>query len=73
MGEFWARYLMDNGQRMSRRQVKKVARLEEQILECIVSITHIEELIRAHSDEIMRIKKRNERQPRTISENESNF
>ena len=73
MGEFWTRYLMDNGQRISKRQSKKVTRLEEEILECMVTIDHLEELIKAHSDEIARIKKGGKRQPTTCSENENNF
>lgn len=73
MGEIWTRYILDNGQRMSRRQSKKVTRLEEEILDCIVSINGLEEVIRANSEEIDRIKKGGEKKPRTNDESESIF
>ena len=56
MGEFWTRYFLDNGQRMSRRQVKKVARHEEKILECLLLIDRLEDIITRHSKEIECIK-----------------
>ena len=73
MGEYWTRYLMDNGQRMSRRQAKKVERLEDEILNCIVLINRLEDLIEAYSEEIVRIKNGGEKQPRISSVNEINF
>lgn len=56
MGEFWKSYIMDNGQRMSARQIKKVKRLEEQIENCEISIIGLERIISGHSEEIERIK-----------------
>jgi hypothetical protein len=56
MGEFWTRYFLDNGQRMSRRQLKKVERLEEEILTCLKMIDRLEDIVEGHSHEIKRIK-----------------
>ena len=73
MGEFWTRYLMDDGQRLSKRQSKKVARLQERVLDCIVLINHLENQMEAHSDEIARIKRGGKRQSKTCQENENDF
>lgn len=54
MGEFWKKYFLENGQRMSQRQIKKVARLKEEILCYSMLIDHLEQ-------EIDRIKKGGEK------------
>lgn len=56
MGEFWKSYFMDNGQRMSPRQIKKVMKLEKKIENCVISIVGLEEAIRMYSEEIKRVK-----------------
>ena len=56
MGEFWTRYLLENGKWMSRRIIKKVMRLDEEILDCIISINHFEEIIRKNTEEINHMK-----------------
>jgi hypothetical protein len=73
MGEFWTRYLMDSGERLSKRQAKNVERLEERVLECMVLINHFENQMDAYLNEIARIKKGGERQLKTCLENENNF
>lgn len=59
MGEFWTRYFLDSGRRMSQRQMKIVAKLEEEILSCSMFIEHLEE-------EIARIKRGGEKKLKHI-------
>lgn len=70
MGEFWTRYFLDNGQRMSKSQVKKVDRLEEEILKCLIMIDHFENIIRRRSEEIERIKMGGEQKADRVSYND---
>jgi DNA integrity scanning protein DisA with diadenylate cyclase activity len=57
---------------MSLRQIKKVARLEEEILDCMVSIHGLEEIIRSNSEEIDHIKRGGERRHREIDSEAEN-
>jgi hypothetical protein len=70
MGKFWTRFILDNGQRMSRKQVKKVDKLEKEILECLVLIDHLEDIIERHSEEIECIKKGGEQRADCVSDND---
>jgi hypothetical protein len=56
MGEYWTRYILNNGQRMSKRQMNKVDKLEEEILNCMSLIHHLETKILSHSLEIEKVK-----------------
>lgn len=73
MGEFWTRYFLKNGHRMSKRQIKTVTKLEEEILYCIISINHLENIIERHSKKIEKIKNGGTKRPESDSENKNDF
>lgn len=67
MGKFWNRFFLENGQRMSKSQVKKVARLEEEILDCISVINHYEKVVEKNTEEISRIRNGKKQNPKNIN------
>jgi len=68
MGDFWSRYKLDNGQRMSPRQIKKVEALEGIIEWKCAQIQNCEFEIDKSEEKIAQIKSGRRKEPVIESE-----